>query len=176
MQDRPAPSSDRHDDRGPDRVDPSRSSAADRRRLSGPGLRTFLAIADLWGLSEAQRLLVLGMPPRSTYYHWVQAAQRHGDITLSLDTLLRISAVLGIYKGLRILFATERDGIEWLRAPHTAPTFGGQSPLSLVTNGTQDGLLLVRRFIDAARGGLYMAPNELDKDFVSYTDGDIVFA
>jgi hypothetical protein len=45
----------------------------------------------------------------------------------------------------------------------------------LVVSGTQDGLLSVRRFLDAARGGLYMAPNELDRAFRPYTDADVVF-
>jgi hypothetical protein len=43
----------------------------------------------------------------------------------------------------------------------TAPLFGGQPPLALVTSGTLDGLMPVRRFLDAARGGLYMPPNAL---------------
>ena len=51
---------------GPDRLDPRRLSPANRRRLSAPGLRTFLAIADLWGLTEEERRLVLGLPARST--------------------------------------------------------------------------------------------------------------
>jgi hypothetical protein len=37
----------------------------------------------------------------------------------------------------------------WLKKPHDAPVFGGQSPMNLVTNGTQDGLMLVRHYLDA---------------------------
>ena len=40
--------------------------------------------------------------------------------------------------------------------PHQAPVFGGYPPLDIVTNGTQDGLMTVRRFLDGARGGVYM--------------------
>jgi hypothetical protein len=36
--------------------------------------------------------------------------------------------------------------------------------------------MTVRRFLDAARGGLYMEPNEVDKGFRPYTDGDVVFS
>ena len=46
----------------------------------------------------------------------------------------------------------------------------------MVTGGTLDGLLTVRRFLDAARGGLYMAPNELDLDAAPYDDADIVIS
>ena len=157
-------------------LDAARFSAINRRRLSGPGLRSFQAIADLWNLNEEERLLTLGMPSRSSYYGWVKAAREHADITLSADTLTRISAVLGIHKALQILFPTERDGLHWLRGPHGAPLFGGQPPMALVVGGTQDGLMAVRRFLDAARGGLYMPPNAADDAFAPVTDGDIVFA
>ena len=36
----------------PQRLDLSRFAPANRKRLSAPALRTFLAIADLWGLNE----------------------------------------------------------------------------------------------------------------------------
>lgn len=158
------------------RLGEERFSSGNRRRLSGPGLRTFNAIADLWGLAEDERLRILGSPSRSAYYGWLRAARGHANVMLSVDTLTRVSAVLGIHKALTILFATEREGVEWLRSPHGAVVFGGRPPLDLVTCGTQDGLMTVRRFLDAARGGLYMEPNEADIGFRPYTDADIVFA
>ncbi len=160
----------------PQAHDPAWFSAANRRRLSGPGLRTFAAIADLWGLSEQERLLVLGLPARSTYHGWLKAARMHADVTLPFDTLMRVSAVLGIHKALRILFDTEAEGVAWLRRLHHATVFGGRAPLSLVTSGTQDGILAVRRFLDAARGGIYMEPNAADANFTPYGDEDLVFA
>src|ERR1700722_17777631 len=88
----------------PQRLDNSRFAPANRRRLSAPALRTFLAIADLWGLTEEQRLLILGYPSRSTYHSWCKQAREHGAFTLDVDVLTRISAVLGIHQGLGILF------------------------------------------------------------------------
>jgi hypothetical protein len=137
-------------------------------------MRTFLAIADLWDLSEEERRLILGLPARSTYHHWAKTAREHGELTLDVDVLLRISAVLGIHQALQTLHAAEREGVAWLRRPHRGLVFGGKPPMALVTSGTQDGLLTVRRFLDAARGGLYMEPNELDRDFAPYTDADLV--
>lgn len=157
-------------------VTPESFTPTHRRRLSGPGMRTFLAIADLWGLTEAQRLLVLGLPSRSAYHNWARAGREHSEITLGLDTLLRISAVLGIHQALGVLFLTEPEGVAWLRTRHAAPTFGGRPPLDLVTSGTQDGLLTVRRFLDAARGGTYMPPNALDANAEPYRDSDMTFA
>ncbi|KGB54054.1 hypothetical protein FG91_02303 [Sphingopyxis sp. LC81] len=148
---------------------------ANRRRLSGPGLRTFLAIAALWGLTDEQRRLILGYPARSTYRAWVKKAREHRDITLSGDVLMRISAILGIYKGLRILFADDDKGVEWLRGPHKARVFGGASPIEVIASGTQDALLTVRRFLDAACGGLFMPPVWDERDRPPYDDSEIIF-
>lgn len=82
---------------GLQRLDSSRFAPANRRRLSAPALRTFLAIADLWGLTEEQRLLVLGYPSRSTYQNWCKQAREHGAFTLDVDVLTRISAVFRIH-------------------------------------------------------------------------------
>ena len=71
---------------------------------------------------------------------------------LSRSTLTSSHAsqlVLGIHQGLGILFPTEQLGVEWLRTPHNGIVFGGRPPLNLVTSGSQDGLLLVRRFSTA---------------------------
>src|ERR1700680_4422730 len=139
----------------PQRLDNSRFAPANRRRLSAPALRTFLAIADLWGVTEEQRLLILGYPSRSTYHSWCKQAREHGAFTLDVDVLTRISAILGIHQGLGILFPTEPLGVQWLRTPHEAVVFGGRPPLDLVTSGSQDGVLSVRRFLHGARGGAH---------------------
>ena len=162
-------------EKGPQRLENAQFAPANRKRLSPPALRTFLAIADLWRLTEEQRLLALGYPSRSTYHNWCKQAREHGAFTLDVDVLARISAVLGIHQALGILYPTERLGVEWLRTAHNAVVFGGRPPLDLVTSGSQDGLLSVRRFLDGARGGLYMQPNTIDEAFTPYSDTEIVF-
>ena len=160
---------------GPEQLNQSRFLPTNRRRLSAPGMRTFLAIADLWGLDESQRLLILGSPARSTFHKWAKTAREHGELTLDVDTLTRISAVLGIHQALGVLHGSEREAVAWLRSPHVVTIFGGRAPLDLLTTGTQDGLMTVRRFLDAARGGLYMEPVQaLDQHFQPYRDQDLV--
>ena len=118
---------------------------------------------------------MLGYPSRSTYHGWAKAVREHRDITLDVDVLTRISAILGIHQALCILFGPEAAGIAWLKQPHRAIVFGGRPPLDLVVDGGLDGLLTVRRFLDAARGGIYMPPNEIDAAFRPYGEADIVF-
>jgi uncharacterized protein (DUF2384 family) len=159
----------------PPKLDAARFAPENRRRVSGPGLRAFVAISDLWGLTEEQRRLALGLPSRSTFHSWIKAVREHREIALDVDTLTRISLVLGIHQALGVLHDSEREAVAWLRTPHRAPVFGGRAPIDLVASGSQDGMFTVRRFLDAARGGLYMPPNELDRDFRPYTDADVVF-
>jgi Antitoxin Xre/MbcA/ParS C-terminal toxin-binding domain/Antitoxin Xre-like helix-turn-helix domain len=154
-----------------------RFEPAKRRALSGPGLRTFLNVANEWKLTEEQRLLVLGSPARSTFHDWVRKVRRGEEITLSVDVLTRISAVLGIYKALRIIFSRPEDASTWLRSPNRGPVFGGQSPLALIACGMQDGLTAVRRHLDAWRGGMFAAPVQgFDGVVAPITDDDLVFA
>ena len=161
---------------GPRILNSSRFRPNRRRQVSGPGLRTFLNIADEWGLSEQERLQVLGLPGRSTFHSWVAKARRGADLTLSVDELIRISAVLGIYKGLKIIFPRQEDAARWLRSPNAGPTFGGQTPLALITSGTQDALMLVRRYLDAWRGGTFAAPAPGFDDVVApMSDDDLAF-
>src|SRR6516165_11566166 len=76
-------------------LDPHRFDSNHRKRLGGPGLRAFLNIADEWELSEQDRIHILGLPARSTFHGWVSRARKGGEITLAVDELTRISAVLG---------------------------------------------------------------------------------
>jgi uncharacterized protein (DUF2384 family) len=154
----------------------SRFEPTRRQQLSGPGLRTFLNIAHEWRLSEQERLRVLGFPARSTFHGWVLKVRQKIDITLSVDELTRISTVLGIYKALKIIFPRDEDAARWLRSPNTGPLFGGQAPLGLITSGTQDAPMLVRRYLDAWRGGTFAAPVPgFDDVAAPLTDADLAF-
>lgn len=147
-------------------------AAQDRARLSGPGLRSFRAIADRWSLTEAQRIAVLGHPGRSTYHNWLRKAKAHDPVTLPHDTLVRISAVLGIHKALAILFEDPAQAMVWLTGPHRGTVFAGASPLTLIVDGGQDGMMTVRRYLDAWRGG-QMGTGGVDVPAV--TSADLVF-
>ncbi len=129
---------------------PDRFSKENRRRLSGAGLRTFVRIADLWELSPRQRRLILGSPAASTYRGWLAAAAAHRDLTLPVDVLIRISAVLGIHAMLGIIYLDAGQPLAWLQAPCPAMPFGGRTPMEVMTDGSFAGVMAVRGYIDAA--------------------------
>lgn len=125
-----------------------RALPEERRRLSGPALRAFLRIAELWGLDvEAQRAL-LGWPSRSAFYNW-----RSGPATLPYDTLVRLSLVLGIYKALHVLYPDDEFADGWIRMRNTNPLFGDRTPLEVLVQGDVGTLYAVRRLLDGRRGG-----------------------
>ena len=95
-----------------------------------------------------QQLVLLGDVPATTYHHWKSKGVR----SLSLDTLERISLVLGIWKGLRLLFADDAVAVRWLKAENTDLPFGGLSPLDAMLRGSIDDLYAVRRYVDGWRG------------------------
>jgi hypothetical protein len=125
-----------------------RQDPAVRARLAGPGLRTFFNIAVEWGLTVDQQRAILGGVAPSTYHKWKADAVG----TLSYDQLERISLTLGIYKGLKLLFADDASGPLWLKAPNTDLPFGGGSPLKRMLRGSIDDLYAVRRYLDGWRG------------------------
>lgn len=124
-------------------------SNLDRKALSGPALRAFLRIADLWDLSADEQMTLLGVTTRSTFFGW----KKGGDAVLSKDTLERISYILGIYKALQILLPNEVAADEWVRRPNAALPFGGRSALQRMLSGQVSDLFVVRQYLDAQRGG-----------------------
>jgi hypothetical protein len=134
----------------PESITPaSRHDPEVRRRLSAPAIRTFLNIAGAWGLSVDEQRALLGWPPASTFYKY--KAGRVG--TLSYDTLIRISLVLGIYTALHVLYPERALADRWVRLPNSNPLFGGKPALTLMVDGGIDGLYQVRRLLDGRRGG-----------------------
>jgi hypothetical protein len=120
-----------------------------RRRLSGPGIRTFFNIAAGWALSVNDQRGLLGWPAASTYHKY-----KTGHVgTLSYDSLVRISLVIGIHKALHILYPEPELADQWIKLRNSNPLFGGDTPLSLMIDGGIDGLYHVRRLLDARRGG-----------------------
>jgi hypothetical protein len=119
-----------------------------RARLSPTAVKLFLRLADHWRLAVDQRRALLGDISRPTYHNW-----QNGKVgTLTRDQIERISLVLGIHKGLKLLFADEAGAMRWLTSPNRDLPFGGQSPLDRALRGSIDDLFAVRRYIDAWRG------------------------
>lgn len=129
---------------------PASLGSPDAARLAPAGLRAFIRIAGLWGLTVDEQLILLGAPPRSTFFSWRKSPER---ANLSRDTLERISNILGIYKALQILFPEPSAADAWVRKPNAAAPFAGRPALDRMLAGNVSDLNAVRRYLDAIRGG-----------------------
>jgi Protein of unknown function (DUF2384) len=119
-----------------------------RARMSAAAVRLFMSLCDQWRLAVDQRRALLGDISTAAYHNW-----RNGKTgTLTRDQLERISLVLGIHKGLKLLFADETSASRWFTSPNRDLPFGGDSPLGRALRGSIDDLYAVRRYIDAWRG------------------------
>ncbi len=119
-----------------------------RTSLSIPAFKLFLKLADLWQLKINQRCVLLGAISTQTYHNW-----QNGKIsTLGRDQLERISLLLGIHKGLKLLFADDLSGLRWFKSPNRDLPFGGKAPLERALQGSINDLYVVRRYLDAWRG------------------------
>jgi hypothetical protein len=127
---------------------PQTSTAFSPADTGAVAFRAFLRIADLWGLTVDEQLVLLGGPARSTYYNW----KKDGPGALAPDTLERLSYVLGIYKALQILLPVPERADAWVREPNDAPLFGGRPALERMLSGQVADLFVVRQYVDAQLG------------------------
>jgi hypothetical protein len=133
----------------PDLPDLSRSE--ERRRLSGAALKALFNIVKHWQVRDEDARELLGGISNGAYY---QLKQNTGAAvkTLEQDRLLRISYLIGIFKSLNILYS-QRLADQWMQLPNTNPIFAGRTPLDYVLRGGTPAMDVVRRLLDARRGG-----------------------
>ncbi|MBV9881324.1 MAG: DUF2384 domain-containing protein [Gemmatirosa sp.] len=135
------------------RYDPSPfvdlANDAERERLSPAALGAFLNIMARWQVRDEDARALLGGVSNGRYYELKKRPAR----TLAADTLLRVSYLVGIFKALHILHG-EALADEWVRLPNTNRVFGGRTPLAFMRDGGVPAMQLVRRLLDARRGGL----------------------
>jgi len=124
------------------------SAGFDPDELGAAALTAFFNITSAWHLGAEEERVLLGAPPRSTFFKW----KSDRAARLSSDTLERISYVMGIYKALHILLPTNEMADAWVKRPNTAQGFGGKSALDKMLAGRVIDLADVRRYLDAQRG------------------------
>ena len=125
------------------------SSKRERERLSPSALRAFFNIMERWSVRDEDARALLGGVSNGPYYQWKKDPER----TLDTDTLTRISFLVGIFKALNIAYG-EKLADEWIKLPNTNRIFGGQTPLAFLLSGGLPAFQVVRRLLDARRGGL----------------------
>jgi Protein of unknown function (DUF2384) len=92
---------------------------------------------------------LLGVSPST----WDRIKSETWGQALSQDQLTRASAMIGVFKGLHLLFA-DAMADRWVRLRNSGPLFGNRTPIETMIEGGIPAMIEVRRYVDALRGGL----------------------
>jgi uncharacterized protein (DUF2384 family) len=125
------------------------SAKAERERLSPSAIRAFLNIMEKWGVRDEDSRVLLGGISNGQFYDMKKKPER----TLDADMLTRISYLVGIFKALNILHS-ETLADAWIKRPNSNRIFGGRTPLAYMMTGGLPAMQVVRRLVDARRGGM----------------------
>lgn len=114
-----------------------------REDLSGPALRAFFRLAELWGLSESDQKILLDVDDQ-IFCGW----QQDTNTLVPPETLERISYLLGIFKALNTLYR-EEPADRWMLLPNSNRIFRGVTPIDYMKQGGTPAFSTVRRLLDA---------------------------
>ncbi|HEY1984266.1 MAG TPA: MbcA/ParS/Xre antitoxin family protein [Terracidiphilus sp.] len=126
------------------------SSKEERERLSASGLKALFNIAARWKLRAEDVRELLGGVANGSYFEMKKNPESK---VLDADQMFRISYLIGIFKALHILH-NEQLADEWVKLANSNRIFGGRTPLEYMTRGGVPAMQVVRRLLDARRGGM----------------------
>jgi len=125
------------------------NSRAERERLSKSALQGFFNLAAGGRLRDEDARELLGGLSSSAFYEW----KKNPDRLLEVDRITRISYLIGIYKSLHILYG-DKLADEWVSLPNGNRIFAGRSPLAFMLGGGLLAMQMVRKLLEARRGGI----------------------
>lgn len=121
-------------------------AAPDRQAVA---LKAFARIADAWTLTVRDAAALADMSEST----WKRARRPGYAGELTHDQMLRLSALVGLYKSLELYFNAPISR-EWVTLPNQGPEFHGVRPLDRMIAGGLPIILRVRNHADALRGGV----------------------
>ncbi|MDR5651846.1 antitoxin Xre-like helix-turn-helix domain-containing protein [Ruixingdingia sedimenti] len=117
-------------------------------QLDAIALKAYARVAEAWGLAQKEAAALADMSEST----WKRARKPGFAGELTRDQLLRLSALIGIYKSLELYFS-EPLARGWFTRPNTGPLFGGARPIDSAIEGGLPQILAIRTHLDALRGG-----------------------
>lgn len=121
----------------------------DRNRLTPAALAGVIRLAEAWKLTGGEAAALLGVSAST----WDRIRAGSWRNTLNQDQLTRVSALVGVFKGLHLLFADDMAD-RWPRLRNSGPLFENLTPIEAMAEGGIPSMIEVRRYVDALRGGL----------------------
>jgi hypothetical protein len=112
-------------------------------------IKAVVRTADHWQLTNAEAAALFDVP--SATWGRMKAGAYKG--TLDQDKVTRASLMIGLFKGLRLLFNGPLT-YGWPKTPNTGAGFDGKTPVAVMIAGGIPAMLRMRQHIDALRGGV----------------------
>ncbi len=112
-------------------------------------LKAFGRIADAWALTGREAAALADMSEST----WKRARKPGYSGELTRDQMLRLSALVGLYKSLELYFNPPISR-QWVKLANRGPELDGQRPLDAMIRGGLPRILRVRAHVDALRGGM----------------------
>jgi hypothetical protein len=108
-----------------------------------------MQLMDHWDLPTEDQLALLGLASSNRS---ALGRYRQGEpISQNVDQYARVGHLLGIHKNLRLLFPRNKDYLySWMKTKNKA--FENRTPVEVVKELGFMGLLMVRSYLDRARG------------------------
>lgn len=144
------------------RAQPAYSGSCERRKTprarharrphdlsAGCGFRS----ASFWGSGRAQLPLAQLLAVSTSTWERIER-NPDGAGALSQDQLTRLSAIIGIYTALHLLFADQMAD-RWIKLAKRGPLFSHRTPVIAMIEGGLPHILDTRRRVDAMTGGLW---------------------
>ena len=120
--------------------------APDRQAIA---LKAYARIADIWSLTLSEAAALADMSVST----WKRAKKPGYSGDLTRDQMLRLSALIGLYKSLELYFNAPLAQ-DWVKLPNQGPEFDGARPVEAMITGGLPKILRVRSYVDALRGGM----------------------
>jgi uncharacterized protein (DUF2384 family) len=111
-------------------------------------LKAWSRIARAWSLTLGEAAALADMSEST----WKRARKPGFAGDLTQDQMLRLSALVGIYKALALYFS-EEVASRWIGLPNRGPLFDGARPVDTMIAEGLPQFLRVRDYLDALRGG-----------------------
>jgi uncharacterized protein (DUF2384 family) len=125
------------------------AAEGDRARLSPTAIKAMKRIAEHWHLRGTEAAVLLGLSAST----WDRIMAGKWDQSLSQDQLTRVSAIVGVFKALHLLFVDDMAD-RWARLRNKGALFENRTPIEAMIEGGIPSMLDVRRHVDALRAGL----------------------
>ena len=127
--------------------------AKEKSKLSRAGLKAFFKLASLWKLSTEQQTILLGLEPSLNVNHLQNRVEAGEVVLLTENQLERLSLIIGIRKGVELLYPKERvDSV--MHEPNKA--FDGRTLIEIMLDGSVQSLYRVRQYLESSQGSHFV--------------------